>query len=417
MSRIRTIQTVLVTGVLFVLAFGSLPLPTVAQTPQAVRSDTTYGCLMCHAEKRRSFSTGVHSDRGIHCDDCHGGNPEAFEIPAAHRGRFLGNPSKLETIELCSSCHSDADQMRQFGLPSDQLAEYRTSRHGQLLLQRGSTDAPTCTDCHDAHTILPPEDARSNVYPTNIPVTCARCHEDVALMAKYGLATDQFTEYRRSAHGTGLFDDQNFASPTCTGCHGSHAALPPGVLEVVNVCDKCHVLVGRAYAQGPHGVPSSEGGLPGCLGCHSNHGTDAASPDGIVSTCIECHEPGSPPALVGAELQEGVLQASRDLVSAEHAIAELERSGVQVSEERFRYTSGLTSYRQMALVQHSLDLEALNDLAREIRSNSELVRSTAEVRAEERWEHKLFLVPVWFLALAAIALASFKLRDLSVQKQ
>ena len=39
-------------------------------------------------------------------------------------------------------------------------------------------------------------------------------------MSKYGLATDQFTEYRRSAHGTGLFDDQNFASPTCTGCHG-----------------------------------------------------------------------------------------------------------------------------------------------------------------------------------------------------
>ena len=400
-----------------ILTMAGAPQQMVAQTPQAVRSDTTYGCLMCHAEKRRSFSMGVHSERGIHCDDCHGGNPEVFEIPAAHRGRFLGNPSKVETIQLCSSCHSYAYQMRQFGLHSDQLAEFRTSRHGQLLLQRGSTDAPTCTDCHDAHTILPPEDARSSVFPTNIPGTCARCHEDEGLMAKYGIATDQYAEYRQSAHGVALFDEQNFASPTCMGCHGSHAALPPGVVEVVNVCDKCHALVGRAYAVGPHGVPSSEDGLPGCLGCHTNHSTGAVSPGGIVSVCITCHEPGSPAALVGTELQEGVLQASRDLASAEHAIAELDRSGVQVAEERFRYNSALTSYRQMALVQHSLDLEALNDLAREVRSNSELVRSTAEVRAEERWEHKLLLAPVWFLTLAAIALASFKLRDLSVRKQ
>jgi hypothetical protein len=302
--------------------------------------------------------------------------------------------------------------MRQFGLPSDQLDEFRSSRHGQLLLQRGSTDAPTCTDCHDAHTILPPEDARSNVFPTNIPGTCARCHADGELMAKYGLATDQYAEYRYSAHGVGLFDKLNFAAPTCIGCHGSHAALPPGVLEVVNVCDRCHALVGRAYAQGPHGVPSSEDGLPGCLGCHSNHGTEAVSPEGILSVCTNCHEPDSPAALVGAELQEGVVRASQDLAAAEHAIEELVLAGVQVSEERFRYQSALTSYRQMALVQHSLDLETLDDLAREVRSNSELVRATAEARAEARWEHKLLLVPVWFLALAAVALAWFKLRDI-----
>jgi hypothetical protein len=116
--------------------------------------------------------------------------------------------------------------------------------------------------------------------------------------------------------------------------------------------------------------------------------------------------------LVGAELQEGVVRASQDLAAAEHAIEELVLAGVQVSEERFRYQSALTSYRQMALVQHSLDLETLDDLAREVRSNSELVRATAEARAEARWEHKLLLVPVWFLALAAVALAWFKLRDI-----
>jgi DNA-directed RNA polymerase subunit RPC12/RpoP len=101
-------------------------------------SDTTYGCLICHAEKRRSFTMGIHSERGIQCHHCHGGNPASFERGAAHRGGFLGDPNKLETVQLCSSCHADADQMRQYGLPAGQLAEFRTSRHGRLLLERST---------------------------------------------------------------------------------------------------------------------------------------------------------------------------------------------------------------------------------------------------------------------------------------
>ena len=165
------------------------------------RGDSAYGCVICHAEKRRSFGVGVHSKRGIHCDDCHGGDPAAYEIAPAHRGRFVGTPTKLETIELCSECHADPNQMRQFGLSADQLAEFRTSRHGRLLLGRGDRNAPTCTDCHNAHLILPPEDARSEVHPTNIPATCGYCHDDSNLMSKYGLPLDEFARYRESAHG------------------------------------------------------------------------------------------------------------------------------------------------------------------------------------------------------------------------
>ena len=59
----------------------------------------------------------------------------------------------------------------------------------------------------------------------------------------------------------------------------------------------------------------------------------------------------------------------------------------------------------------------LEELARAVRSNSELVRATAEARAEGQWEHKLLLIPILFLALSTAALAGFKLRDLTVQKQ
>ena len=59
MSCLRMIPAAAVSGWLVVLALVGLPQPGVSQTPQAVRSETTYGCLMCHAEKRRSFSTGT----------------------------------------------------------------------------------------------------------------------------------------------------------------------------------------------------------------------------------------------------------------------------------------------------------------------------------------------------------------------
>ena len=385
--------------------------PELSGQGPAAQGDSAYGCIICHADKRRSFTQGVHSERGIKCHDCHGGDPAAYETPAAHRGRFVGTPSKLETIELCSACHADPNQMRQYGLAADQLAEFRTSRHGQLLLGQGNTDAPTCTDCHHAHLILPPEDARSEVHPANIPATCGKCHEDAQLMAKYGEPTDQYERYRVGAHGMGVFERRNFAAPTCIGCHGSHAALPPAVNQIADVCGQCHLLLERAFYQGPHGEPARSGELQGCLGCHSNHGTERTPPDAIATLCQRCHEAESGPGLMGVEIQEQVLRATEELHQAADAIEEMVAIGHEVADERFRYQSAVSEYNQIALVQHSLDLERLRDLGLRVRSNTGIIRATAEGRAEEQWEHKLMLIPVWFLALSVIVLAWFKLRE------
>ncbi len=397
------------------LAVCAVPAPIGATQGVAAltqQGDSIYGCVICHADKRRSFGVGVHSERGIRCHDCHGGDTEAYEIAPAHRGRFLGIPTKLETIELCSECHADPNQMRQFGLAADQLAEFRTSRHGQLLLGQRNNDAPTCTDCHNAHLILPPEDARSEVHPTNIPATCGRCHEDEALMGRYGIPADQFELYREGAHGVGVFEKHNFAAPTCIGCHGSHAALPPQVTQTADVCGHCHRLLERAFYEGPHGPPTLGGALPGCLGCHSNHGTARTEPAEIAVLCASCHDGETGPGLMGVEIQEQVLRATEELHLAAEAIEELELMGHEVDDARFRYQAAMSDYKQIALVQHSLDLEQLEDIGLRVRSSTGIIRGTAEAHAEEQWEHKLLLIPVWFLALSAIALAWFKLREL-----
>lgn len=408
--RAGVVTTVVVSAGVIVSAL--LPGSRLEAQQGASGFDATYGCVVCHSDKRRAFVQGVHSERGIRCHDCHGGNPQATERPAAHQGRFVGSPNKIQIVQLCASCHSDANQMRQYGLASDQLAEFRTSRHGQLLLGQRNFDAPTCTDCHDAHMILRPEDARSGVHPTNIPATCARCHGDERLMAKYGIPTNQGELYRRGAHGIAVLDKHNFSAPTCVGCHGSHGALPPQVTEIAHVCARCHVLLGSVFYAGPHGTPARTGKLPGCLGCHSNHGTERVPPERIAEGCLKCHPTGSAPAQRGADIEADVVRATEEIHAAREAIQELVRQGRPVRDARFRYQVGFTAYKQIAQVQHGLDLISLDDLARSVASTSREIRGIAEVRAEQRWEHKLLLVPVWFLALAALVLAAFKRADL-----
>jgi len=66
------------------------PLGTASATQSAlsepaVQVDSGYGCLICHADKRRTFGVGVHSERGIRCHDCHGGNPASVETARAWR--------------------------------------------------------------------------------------------------------------------------------------------------------------------------------------------------------------------------------------------------------------------------------------------------------------------------------------------
>jgi len=90
----------------------------------------------------------------------------------------------------------------------------------------------------------------------------------------------------------------------------------------------------------------------------------------------------------------------------------LSLAGRQTGDARFRYQTALTAYEQIAQAQHSLDPDHLDDLARQVRSISRDLRGMAGVAEEQRWEHKLLLVPVWFLALSSLVLAWFALRHL-----
>ncbi len=90
-------------------------------------------CGTCHPENRVSFEQSIHHLENVTCSDCHGGDPAAREVAAAHRKDFRSLSNRLEVPEMCASCHADLDRMRAYNLPVDQYAVYLTSQHGKAL--------------------------------------------------------------------------------------------------------------------------------------------------------------------------------------------------------------------------------------------------------------------------------------------
>lgn len=115
--------------------------------------------------------------------------------------------------------------------------------------------------------------------------------------------------------------------------------------------------------------------------------------------------------MTGAEVQGLMVRASRELEAAEEALTHLVQAGRRVDTERFRYQAARTEFLQLRQVQHSLNLERLEELNLRIGSISRDIRAAAEAVDEQRWEHRLLLAPIWFLTLAAVVLAWFRLRD------
>ena len=171
-------------------------------------------CTECHAALEeilgvpaQLYADDVHQARGFGCVDCHGGDAEELDpdLSMSPARGFRGTIERTQVPGLCGHCHSDAELIHRFRPQQrvDQLAQYRTSVHGQRLAA-GDTSVANCVDCHSVHDIREVRHALSPVHPLRLPETCARCHGDEDLMAPSGLGTSQFSEYRNSVHWDAL---------------------------------------------------------------------------------------------------------------------------------------------------------------------------------------------------------------------
>jgi len=163
----------------------------------------------------------LHDDRAPSCVSCHG----VHGIRAAKDPQSKVYAQRIP--ETCGGCHANTQTMAGLTkvdgspLPTNQLAEYRTSVHGQALA-RGDLGAARCTSCHGYHAPTPPGVA-------SVSRSCSLCHSANASL------------FDGSKHKQ-AFDQHKWAE--CSKCHGNHAILRtddkmlatgPGTL-----CGDCH---------------------------------------------------------------------------------------------------------------------------------------------------------------------------------
>ncbi len=251
-------------------------------------------CSICHSQEVIAHNQSIHgqlADRGDPdapvCEDCHG----------THSIRDHTNP-KSQTFarnvpNLCAKCHASGQvaAVRNVNYPdSNVIVSYEMSIHGKGLLESGLLVTAMCTDCHNAHMILPSENPLSSVYDTNIATTCAVCHDGI------------YEQFVTSIHSPVVSDTEEHL-PNCSDCHNSHVITrtdAEGFKEqMIRQCGGCHEDVTESYFDTHHGKVSRLG-YEDAARCHDCHGSHKILPPAdphstlsranIVETCGECHQ-------------------------------------------------------------------------------------------------------------------------------
>jgi hypothetical protein len=96
-----------------------------------------------------------------------------------------GRPPGMQIVELCSSCHADAEMMKPFNISPDLPRGFHEQFHYKAMA-RGDNRQAACIDCHTKHSILPKEDPLSTVSMAKRVTTCGGgqtngCHPNANL--------------------------------------------------------------------------------------------------------------------------------------------------------------------------------------------------------------------------------------------
>jgi len=393
------------------------PPPAAIGNPGKHAEDT---CVGCHAKlddarvkaPAEAAANDVHHTQGISCAGCHGGDPTSDD-PAVAMNKakgFVGKFAPQAIPEMCGACHSNASLMLRYApnIPTDQLAQYRTSKHGQALA-KGDTNVAVCTSCHGAHGVLPPSDARAPVYPTRIVETCARCHGNATLMSRYGIKGNEIAEYKSSVHYAALVTKNDLSAPTCKSCHGAHGATPPGTSSVSNVCGTCHFSQRERFDQSPHKDAFAALEQPACEACHSNHAILHPSDSWIGTSdkqvCGSCHSSGDNGAIAAAHIGAALSQASSAESAAIARVQRVERAGMLMDEADVKLEEA-----HQAFVMAQLEIHTVNVAHVEAQTKTVLASvaaadtSAATAEGEIRFRRSGLFVSLVVIALAMVLL-------------
>jgi len=384
----------------------------------------------------KNFLSDVHFRRGLSCSGCHGGSPDKDVMTPDISARWpkpeVREVDRTWIPEFCGRCHSDPNFMRNFNpsLPTDQLAKYRQSQHGILLLEHKDSKAAQCISCHGVHGIRGPKSPQSTVYPQAVPETCGRCHADPKYMAGYTtpdgtpLPTNQLEGFKKSVHGQALLEKGDLGAPACNSCHGNHAAMPPAVSSVSQVCRTCHALPGTFFDGSKHKKAFEVHRWPECEKCHGKHEIEkptdeliSAAPDGLCGACHtvnarDNHECNETAQYFRNTLSQLVDDAHNFRPEAEYlATRGINTDPILASEDELNEAIVQTRARVHTFDRGGFDVGA--------KAGREAVAKTEDqlkaAQAERRFRRNGLLVSIGLMAMLATAMM-FRIRELSKRR-
>ena len=356
------------------------------------------------------------TDRIVQCITCHN----------AHGIVSVKNPASpvypTNVPKTCNKCHGDVKFMRSYNpeIAVDQYEKYLTSEHG-ILNAKGDPKTAECVSCHGSHNILSTKDVRSSVYPTNIPKTCAHCHSNKEYMKAYGIPTDQYDKYVKSAHGKALFVKNDLSAPVCNSCHGNHAAVPPGITSISKVCGTCHVLNAELFAASPHKKAFDENNYPECETCHGNHEilpvNDSLLGVAKGAVCIKCHSSSNnPKGYMAASEMKGWLDslALQDTLAKE-LVYEAEQKGMEVEEAKFELRNINQARIESRTVLHSFNKDKFKEVVNKGFASSKNVIAEANGAIHEYYFRRVGLGVSVLIISFLIVILFFYIRKIEKQ--
>ena len=400
-------------------AVAALLAGPAAATPPAAKNT----CVDCHGDLLEEAGQDVHRAAGLACVDCHRGDPKAEDPEKSKspaRG-FVGRPKGWAAAEMCGRCHADIERMRVINprLPTDQLAQYRTSEHGKLALQ-GSLRVATCASCHGFHGIKPVADPGSPASKGRIVETCTGCHNP-EYMKGAKLPTDQLERYTRSVHGKKRLAERDPSAPACSDCHGNHGAAPPGVYAVTHVCGKCHVTQAELFGASSHATYFREGQMPPCTTCHDHHEilptSDEMLGTGPRGVCAACHQPGDRCDQATTAMKTGLGSLALASERARAALARAERLGMDVERPTYDLSGAGEALVRARVVVHTFSADEFGKVIAEGQEIAAEVDKQAQAKLQEYRYRRQGLVVASVLLLLFAGLLALKARRLDEERR
>jgi cytochrome b subunit of formate dehydrogenase len=281
-------------GFAFALAANS------AEPPAAPLANEV--CLGCHGNEGFSMPDAAGKPRNLHvppgkygksvhgarqCQECH---QDITEIP--HK------PGVTHKVS-CVQCHDDlwkqaqkqgkTQEKARLGHVVDRINHYLGSVHARPSRADQTRTNAGCYNCHDPHTVPPPDSKERQEWRMKLPETCGTCH------------AKQLADYRTSVHGKENAAG-NAAVAVCSDCHTTHDIQSTQLAnvrhDIAASCGGCHAESYKSYRETYHGQVHALGYAytAKCYDCHGSHTikrvADPASkvhPGNRLKTCQACH--------------------------------------------------------------------------------------------------------------------------------